>query len=385
MPWKKTRGDEPRWLFVSSVLEHRRSFSRCCRDHGISRETGHKWWRRFLREGREGLRERSRAPKRFGRASAAWVHAAVRKLRRRYPTWGARKLRVVLQKQHPRRNLPCARTLERWLPKRAGPARRLRGPLLCRSRFRAARAPNEVWTIDFKGWFRTRDGSRICPLTVRDHFSWYLLLVRHVAVPSDRVVRAHLQELFRRFGLPRVMRMDNGSPFGGNGALGLSTLSTWLLRLGVKVEFGRPATPGDHAHHEQMHRILKKDTASPPAPNQAAQLRRLQRWQKTYNQDRPHHALGMTPPAQHYRRSSQRFPARLPDWRYPSDWTLRKISRGGWIQWEGRRRLIGRAFAHQRVALRLQRRFHSVWMGPHLLGHLHPGDAGGLRPSRPAR
>lgn len=385
MPWKNTQRDEPRWLFVSSVLERRRSFWGCCRAHGISRQTGYKWWRRFLKEGREGLRERSRAPERLGRACEAWVSRAVRKLRRRYPTWGARKLRVVLQRQYPRRTLPCARTMERWLPKREGPARRLRGPVLVFKRFSAARGPNEVWSIDFKGWFRTADGSRICPLTVRDQFSWYVLLVRHVAVPSDRVVRAHLQELFRRFGLPRVMRMDNGSPFGGNGALGLSTLSTWLLRLGVKVEFGRPATPGDNAHHEQMHRILKKDTATPPAPNRAAQMRRFQRWQKIYNQVRPHFAMGMTPPAEHYHRSRRRLPTRLAHWRYPRDWDQRPVSSGGWIHWQGRRRLIGRAFAHQRIALQARRHLHRVWMGPHLLGHLHPHDAGGLRPTRPSR
>ncbi len=364
------------------VLQRKRSFRTICRQHGISRQTGYKWWRRFQRWGRVGLRERSRRPHRLARCWPGRWRLIVLGLRRGHRHWGAKKLRWALGQRFPRQQLPCARTLARWLPPRSTVARRRRGPELPSPARRAADRPNAVWTLDFKGWFRTADGARIEPLTVRDLYSRYVLLVRPVAATSDRQVRPVLQGLFRRAGLPQCVRTDNGPPFGGNGALGLSTLSVWLLRLGIAVEFTRPARPQDNGAHEQMHRVLAAETTRPPAPTTSAQHRRFQRWRRRYNRERPHEALGMRVPAALYCPSARPLPRRLPEWTYPRALSCRRVSAGGWISWLGRRRLIGRAFAGERIGLRSLRTLHTVWLGPHLLGHLHPNDPGGLRPAR---
>lgn len=191
-------------------------------------------------------------------------------LRERHPTWGARKLRWALQRAWPRQKVPAVRTLHRWLAA-AGlvrtPWRRARrGPLRRRPARLAARRPNDVWTVDFKGRFRTLDGARIEPLTVRDLASRYGLAVRVLRATDERQVRWAMQALFRRYGLPRAIRVDNGPPFGGEGPRGLTRLSAWWVRLGIRVEFGRPGCPQDHAAHEQWHRVLAAETARPPPP-----------------------------------------------------------------------------------------------------------------------
>jgi transposase InsO family protein len=309
------------------------------------------------------------------------MRAALLRLRQSHPTWGAKKLRWRLRKIWPRRRLPHVRTLERWLPLEAGPRRRKL--LWCApSPRRVVRRCHDVWTVDFKGWFRTADGRRCEPLTVREACSCFLLHCAHVAPQSDPAVRPVFKRLFRAYGPPRAIRVDNGPPFGGTGALGLSTLSTWWLRLGIAVEFGRPAHPEDNAAHEQMHRVLKAEAATHPEANLAAQNRRLESWRRKYNHARPHEGLGQQPPAHRFRTNRRRFPTTLPEWIYPKTYAVRQVSRGGWISWQGRRRLIGRAFAGERIALHAQPDHHAVYLGPHLLGQLHARDRGGLRPIR---
>jgi transposase InsO family protein len=381
MPWKKVSQKAPRWAFIETVLHTYAGFAGVCREHGISRKTGYKWWQRFEQNGRRGLQERSRRPRRLARSWPRWLHLAVQKLRRAHPTWGARKLCWALRQHWPRRALPHPRTLERWAPRVPRRHRARPGPCLPALDRQLAHRPNDVWTIDFKGWFRTADGTRIEPLTVRDLYSRQILLVRHVRPASDAAVRPVLARVFRRYGLPRTIRVDTGAPFGGCGALGLSTLSVWWLHLGVRVDFTRRAHPQDNGAHEQMHRILKAETAKPPAATATAQYRRFQRWRRAYNQARPHEALGLQLPAAHYLPSPRRYPRGLRPWHYPPHCPVRRVSHGGWIHWEGRRRLIGRAFAAEDICLRADDGFHRIFLGPHLIGELHPHDLGGLRPA----
>ena len=382
MPWKKPSDLAPQVAFIHAELQRSVPFRHVCHLHAISRKTGYKWWRRFLRHGHAGLRARSSRPHRLSRRRPEWLRLALQQARRRHPTWGAKKLLWVLRKKWPRRRLPHPRTVERWQPRMKRRRRARRAPRVAAPPRQPVRQANDVWTIDFKGWFRTDDRTRIDPLTGRDLFSRFVLLVAPVPAQSDRVVRRLPTALFRRRGLPRAIRVDNGPPFGGSEALGLTTLSVWWLRLGVQVEFGRPAHPQDNGAHEQMHRVLQAETARPPATHARAQLRRFRAWTHPYNYQRPHEALHLTVPAAHYRRSRRRWPRRLPEWRYPAKWSGRRVSRGGWISWAGRRRLIGRAFAGERITLRARRDHHEVYLGPHWLGQLYPHDSGGLRPIR---
>jgi transposase InsO family protein len=376
MPWKTHSLLVVRQRFVYSAL---------CAEYGISQKTGFKWLKRFRTSGRPGLRDHSRRPKRSpNQTSQRWIRAIL-SLRRRHPSWGAKKIYARLRQEHPRVQLPKERTIADWLRrlKLARPRRpwARRGPRLpCPARTLAQR-PNDVWTVDFKGWFRTRDGQRVDPLTVRDLFSRFILgigLVRHRHEP----VREYFQGLFRRFGQPRVIRVDHGVPFAGDGALDLSRLSAWWLRLGIQVEFTRRASPQDNGAHEQMHRVYKAEVTSPPAATPRGQQWRTHRWIRYYNTERPHEALGQKVPATLYRKSRRRYQEPRAALAYPRKWFTRRVTASGYVRWRKRLRVIGRAFGGQNVGFKpISFATHEVYFGEHLIGLLIDTDAGGMRPA----
>src|SRR5512139_201407 len=241
MSWKQIASLARRFRFLKLALQAQQSLSRLCRVFGVSRRTGHKWKARFEREGVRGLRDRSRRPHHSPQElSSRWL-GRVRRLRRRHRSWGSRKLAAALGQQYGRQQVPSARTIDAWLrrlqltPRRHGRSRR--GPSLPRRGLTGASRSNQVWTVDFKGWFRTGDGQRAEPLTVRDLFSRYLLAVRVLPDQSWEPVRRVFLGLFGQYGYPRIIRVDNGGPFGSAGPAGLSRLSAWWTALGIQVEF----------------------------------------------------------------------------------------------------------------------------------------------------
>jgi hypothetical protein len=214
---------------------------------------------------------------------------------------------------------------------------------------RAPTAPNELWTIDFKGQFRTGDGVPCFPLTVRDGFSRFVLTC--TALPHVRIAatRAVCTRLFDCYGLPARIRSDNGGPFAAHGLAGLTTLAVWWLRLGIGLERIRPGCPGQNGAHEQFHRVLKHETARPPAATHAAQQRRFTHFVTEYNEERPHAALAQTPPAQHYHRSPRALPARPPDVEYPRGYEVRHVADGGRLKWHSRRLFLSTALSGEDV------------------------------------
>ncbi len=391
MAWKEFLVSEERARFVFTVKSKSDSFAWVCGRFGISRKTGYKWWRRYRGGGARALADASRRPHRRGKTHHFAWRMRLRKVRQQHPRWGAKKLRRLLQRAFPQaRRVPAVSTLARWLvelhlvKKRKRRARR--GPVLPWRGVHAPRGCNEVWTIDFKGWFRTGDGRRCEPLTVRDLYSRYMLEVVLLPSQSDAAVRRAMRQVFRRYGLPKVIRVDNGAPFGGKGALGLSRLSVWWLRLGIGVEFVRPAHPQDNGAHEQMHRVLRADVATPPAPSVAAQKRRIRAWIGCYNHQRPHEALGQRVPAQIYWPSNRPMPEQLPAVEYPCAWKTRRVRNRGHIKWQGRERFVGRAFVGELVGLkRTAAGIHEVYLDRHLIGLLYDRDLAGMRPASIAR
>lgn len=390
MPWKEIVPLEARMKFVLAVKPGVEAFASLCGEFGISRKSGYKWWKRYRARGLQGLVERSRAPRRRPAEYRRWWRGALRRARRAHPRWGGKKLRRVLQKAYPRRRaLPAVSTLGRWLKEldlvEKRPRRARRGPLLPGSKLTVAQSPNQVWTVDFKGWFRTGEGRHCEPLTVRDLFSRFVLGVVLLANQSEaaaRRARRAMRLVFVRYGLPKIIRVDNGAPFGGKGALGLSRLSVWWLRLGIEVEYTRPAHPQDNGGHEQMHRIFKADTAAPPAARLGGQKQRTRSWVKFYNEERPHEALGQKVPAHFYRRSRRRMPQRLRPAKYPRRWAVRRVRNRGQIKWEGNLRFVGRAFVGELVGLkRMEKGVHEVYLGRQLIGLMHQSDLSGMRPA----
>ena len=387
MSWKTLAQVARRLQFVKLALKAQQSMSRLCRYFGISRKCGYKWKGRFEQEGRPGLLDRSCRPGRSPqRTSEQWLKR-IRRMRRRHRSWGSRKLRARLGREYKGQRVPAVRTIGRWLKKMklSGRIRRhsRRGPQMRLGNLTAAGRSNQVWTVDFKGWFRTQDGHRVEPLTVRDLHSRYLLSIRLLPDQRWEAVRRIFLRLFGRYGYPRVIRVDNGSPFGWTGPAGLSRLSAWWTVLGISVEFIAPGHPEQNAGHEQMHRVMKGETTRPPSRNRRAQQRRTDRWVRDYNQVRPHEALGQQTPAEVYR--PQAHDRRNGILNYPRGWVVRQVRSNGQIKWQGRKRFLGEAFVGYPVGLKPGRKKWTIYFGRLVIGELWEHDAGGMRPAKYAR
>jgi hypothetical protein len=249
-----------------------------------------------------------------------------------------------------------------------------------RPKLTQAGRPNDVWTVDFKGWFRTGDGCRVEPLTVRDLASRYVLGIVLLEQQNVRESRRAFEGLFGEYGLPQVIRADNGSPFGAVGALGLTRLSAWWVRLGIRVEFITPGHPEQNGAHEQLHRVYAEETLQPAARSLRGQRMRSERWRRHYNEQRPHQGLGMEVPARYYRKSQRAMPARLKPWRYAPSWESRRVKANGTLSLNGRTRFVGEAFAGERVGLKRSRSgVWEVYFGPHLLGELWDRETSGIQ------
>lgn len=388
MSWKEISSVVRRLQFVKLACKAQAGLSQLCRRFGMSRKSGYKWIRRFEREGPRGLRDRSPRPHRSPRRiSAEWLRR-IRALRRRHRSWGSRKLAARLRREHPRRAVPGARTIGKWLRRlklnRRARRRSPTGPQLTPGGLTLARRSNQVWTVDFKGWFRTGNGQRVEPLTVRDGFSRYLLAARLLPDQGWWRCRRIFLRLFRDCGYPTVIRADNGGPFGSRGPAGLTRLSAWWTALGIRVEFIAPGHPEQNGAHEQMHRVLKAETTRPASRHLRAQQRRTDRWVRIYNWIRPHEGLGQRAPAEVYRpRPGARRRTQVG---YRPGWVVRRVRRNGQIRWRGRKRFVGEGFVGYAVGLKAKGRGkHAVYFARLLIGELWESDPGGIRPARYVR
>ena len=367
--------------FVLAVRQRGSPFAVLCRQFHFSRQTGYRLWRRFQSEGLPGLAHRSRAPHGHGQARAAHWHERLRELRRKHPRWGPKKWHALL----PGRRRPAVATLGRWLRQmgltQCRRPRPRRGPVRPGRPLTVPRRSNQVWTVDFKGSFCTGDGTRVHPLTVRDLFSRYVLCVRVWTFERHDPVRGLFARLFRRYGWPQVIRCDHGVPWASTGPLSLSRLSVWWWSLGIRVEFTAKGCPGQNGAHEQHHRVLKAETARPPARTLPGQQRRLDRWRRDYNHLRPHEALGQKVPGARYHSKPGPGTTARPPARYGRAAAVRSVHTNGEIAWEGHKRFVGDAFAGQHVGLyRLEEGVWSVRFLHLEIGRLHRTDPGGMRP-----
>lgn len=353
MPWRETCAMEERMRFVAKVLGDEGTMTELCARYGISRKTGYKWLERYRQEGAGGLKERARAPHHHGLARPAEVVTAVLALKERWPLWGPRKLRAKLQAEQPELAVPAASTIGDWL-RREGLTQARRWRRRCppySQPFVAVQAANDLWAVDFKGWFRTGDQQRCDPLTVSDGWSRYLLCCQAVGRPDHAHVQPVFEALFRQHGLPRAIRSDNGPPFASVGAGGLSRLAVWWLKLGITVERIEPGQPQQNGRHERLHGTLKAATAAPPAATLAEQQRRFNRFRREYNEERPHEALDQQPPASRYWASPRRYPCPLREPVYAADQAVRQVRSNGEIKWGGELVFVSEALVGEPVAI----------------------------------
>ena len=356
MPWKETYVMNERVEFVVRALSGLEAFGRLCAEYGISRKTGYKWKQRFFERGPEGLADRSRRPHRSPSELDEDMVCRIVKLKTAHPTWGPAKLREVLARLDGPQELPSESTFKRVLDK-AGLVRHRRRRLpreqgaRIEQRVRADR-PNHVWTVDFKGWWRTQDSRRFEPLTIRDDFSRYILCAQATADARTETVREEFQRVFSRHGLPEIIRSDNGPPFAArHSPLGLSRLSAWWLTLGIDLDRIPPGRPDQNGRHERMHRDMACEVESSAAADWASQQASLDAWRKTYNEERPHEAIGMQVPSELYRPSTRRYEPEEVELRYPRGNLVRKVNATGMINIHSQRIPISEALQGYEVGL----------------------------------
>ncbi len=372
MPWREVCYMDGRTRFVAAVLAGEGGFSELCEEHGVSRKTGYKWLRRYEELGAAGLSDRSHAPRVVPWAISQAQCEAIIGLRLKHPRWGPKKLRAKLNEQVASEKWPAQSTIGELL-KREGLSqprkRRRRATPTPATNLLPALGPNDLWPIDFKGWFRTGDGERCNPLTVSDAYSRYLLCSQVVNPPSEEGCRTQLERVFRQYGLPQRIRSDNGAPFASVGVGGLSRLSIWWLKLGIRPERIAPGKPQQNGCHERMHATLKAECASPAAASLAAQQRSFDRFRAEFNHQRPHEALGQTPPVRHYQASPRSYPSKLEDPCYPDELKLRRICSNGELNWHKEKIFIGKALIGEVVGL-LENEDGDleVYFGPMVLG-----------------
>lgn len=353
MAWRETCRMGERLSFVRSCEAGEESVSELCRRYGVSRKTGYKWLARYRAFGAEGLFDRSRAAHKHPNAVTSSVCQTVLAVRYEHPRWGPKKIKAWLERRVPEEHWPAASTIGRILEREGivGARRRRRRTVTYDLPFEACRAANDVWCMDFKGWFLTGDGTRVDPFTLSDGHSRYLLACQAVGRADLSHVWQVLEGAFRAYGLPKAIRSDNGPPFGSTAPGGLSRLGVRLIKAGVMPERIRPGHPEENGRHERMHLTLKQETASPPARSLQAQIERFAAFQLSYNHERPHEALGQTPPASHYQHSPRVWDgcSREPD--YGSEFVVRRVRTNGQIKWRGARVFISEVLIGERVAL----------------------------------
>lgn len=343
---------DQRSKFLSEVLYRPHpSFTAVCRMFGISRQTGYKWRRRWKHE--HSVEEKSRRPKSHPRTTPPGLVKRILSQRKEFPQWGPVPIRHRLQQLWPRIKWPSASTIGAIL-KRHGMVRprRKRSRVAPRTRpFSKCREPNDVWCVDFKGQFKLGDGSLCYPLTVMDAASRYLLACVAFHHPTLDNVRTVFVELFTKFGMPAAIRSDNGEPFASTStAAGLTQLSAWWARLGIRLERIDPGKPQQNGRHERMHLTLKQATCSPPRRSLGWQQRAFDRFRAHYNDVRPHQALELKTPTALYKPSPRRYPNQLPELHYPFA-EVHRVRPDGTIQFRTRRQFISTSLAGELIGL----------------------------------
>ncbi len=375
MPWNEVLPVDERTRFVADVRSGLHSVSELCRRYGISRKTGYKWIRRYEREGPDGLEDRSTRPR-----SCPWaadpelIEEAIRIRYSRPQTLGARKVRNQLVERFPDRDIPSKRTLHNHFVRRGLVKKRRRS----RKRPHPGKptapfdAPNSIWSADFKGQFKTRDGVYCYPLTVQDGFSRYLLACQGLSGTTFVETKRVFSRLFHEFGLPTRIRTDNGVPFASMALGRLSQLSVWWIKLGILPDLIEPASPQQNGRHERMHKTLKADTTIPPAGNRSAQQRRFNEFRTYFNEVRSHESLDDQTPASVYEPSPRPVPSKLGSPDYPAHFEVRKVSTNGGIRWHSAWVNVSHLLGGKYIGLEeIAPGVWAVCFGPVSLGWLH--------------
>ena len=353
MPWKETCPMDQRVQFIADYLDGSYTKKDLCMYYGISRPTGDKWIDRYHNHGPEGLHERSRRPHHHPDTTAPEVAERIVREKLAHPSFGPKKVMDRLRAVEPEQPWPADSTAGDIL-KRNGlvrPRRKRRHVPPDPRALVTCDGPAQSWSADFKGDFRLMGGQRCYPLTITDNHSRFILQCRALRRMTTAAVKPWFEWVFREYGLPETLRTDNGAPFASTAAGGLSQLSKWWVRLGIRPERIRPATPSENGRHERMHRSLKEAVIHAPASSLAAQQRRFDSFVEEFNWQRSHEGLGRLTPGQVHEVSPRPYPAKLPEIDYDSGVTVRRVRHSGEFKWRGRLLYLSQVLAKEPIGL----------------------------------
>lgn len=372
MPWKEVNPMQQRVFFITDYLRQTMSLSGLCAQYGISRKTGYKWVERYRSTGLTGLTEPSSRPLSSPGKTPYRIEQSIIELRQQFmDPPGAKKIHTLLARHYSSELIPSKSTIYNIL-NRAGlveKRRRKRRVSPYPQPFAVVSQVNELWSVDYKGQFKLRNGQWCYPLTVMDHQSRYLCACEALQGTRLKDTKAAFIKLFREYGLPRRIRSDNGTPFASTSCGGLSRLSIWWLRLGILPERIEPGKPQQNGQHERMHRTLKRAATRPPSRSMKAQQRRLDRFSQEYNHQRPHESLDQQTPASQYSASTRPYPRRLPDMEYPNYYETRQVRYNGLINLRNKQIYISNLLHHETIGLEeVDDGIWSVYFGPIKIG-----------------
>lgn len=354
MPWRKTQPMDQKIRLIADWKELEYHITDLAKLYEVSRKTVHKWVRRYEEEGIDGLKEKSRAPINSPNKTKESIIKALIEEKCNHRNWGPKKITAFLRRRYPKEYWPAASTTGEWL-KKAG----LTGKRKKRSNvpsysepFSKCNLSNDVWSADYKGQFRTKDRRLCYPLTISDNHARYLLECKALEGPRYRETKLVFETVFKQYGLPSAIRIDNGTPFAGRNVTGLSRLSMWWIKLGIIPERIDKGAPEQNGRHERMHRTLKEETVNPPAINLKYQQEKFDWFRVEYNEDRPHEALGQEPPISVYKRSEREYTEKpfIPE--YDLDFYVRCVKRGGEIKFKGNLYFLTEVLGGERVGLK---------------------------------
>ena len=372
MPWKETDVMNLRTEFALRALGRTVVFKDLCHEYGISRKTGYKWKERFLEEGIQGLYDLARRPKSSPHQLPEETVCEIVRFKMLHRTWGPKKIREVYFRSYG--ETPCLSSFKRVLDKsgfvKHRRKRRQRNPQRLTHTVKAA-APNDIWTVDFKGWWKTRSNRRCEPLTIRDDFSRYVLAVSAMEGTSYQTARVEFERVFTEYGLPNGIRSDNGIPFAcRNAPLGLSRLSAWWIGLGIRLDRIAPGHPEQNGGHERMHRDIRMELQGVIEGDLDHHQHAFDIWRRTFNYERPHEALGMKVPADVYKRSKLSY-QEVENIEYPQEYFTRKVASTGIVGINNRQIFITSALSGWNVGLKyLSESRMEVWFDYLRLGEI---------------
>jgi transposase InsO family protein len=365
--------------FVLKSLDGRIVFTELCREYSISTKTGYKWRQRFLEEGMAGLEERSRKPLSNSKAIPEPVSVELLRIKKLHEAWGAAKILAVYRRNNPGKQAAARSSVERLFIRAGYKGAKRRRNLGAQHRIQARYVPlgpNELWTVDFKGWWYTKDREKVNPLTVRDEYSKKILAIKVTEKGDIPAVKAVFIGLFKEYGLPAYLRSDNGPPFGNaNNLWGLTKLSVWWMALGIKIDRDDPGHPEQNGGHERMHRDMMTELEGQIDGNLNEHQKVFDAWRIEFNTVRPHEALGMKVPDDVYVKSGRKYGGENPAQRYSRGVKVRQTNSRGYINLDGKRIFVGNPFAGYQIGVKQHvDKDPEVWFNDFMLGTINPAS-----------